>query len=104
MMFVPLLATEFISMLLLAFFVLPALSSLPSDSMYAGLKLFPLDESLRSAFGTVSCMLPMEVYLKSTQVHEIIKSYVNVYKKNHINSAATTISRKPTLDHKGCSI
>jgi len=33
--------------------------------MYAGLKLFAVDESLRSAFGTVSRMLPMEVYLKS---------------------------------------
>jgi hypothetical protein len=72
-------------MLLLAFFALPALSSLPSDSMYAGLNLFPPDESLRSAFGTVSCMLPMEVYLKSTQMREISKSDVNAYKKGHIN-------------------
>jgi hypothetical protein len=32
--------------------------------MYAGLKLFPFDESLRSAFGTVSYMLPMDVYLQ----------------------------------------
>lgn len=63
-LFMPLLAIEFISTLGLVFFVLPALSSLPSVSMYAGLKLFSVDESLRSAFGTVSYMLPMEVYLK----------------------------------------
>jgi hypothetical protein len=60
----PLLATELVSVLLLVFFALPALSSLPSDSMYAGLKLFPFDESQRSAFGTVSYMLPMDVYLQ----------------------------------------
>lgn len=70
----PLLAAEFISTLGLIFFVLPALSSLPSVSMYAGLKLFSDDESLRSAFGTVSCMLPMEVYLKS--VYMIDVSYI----------------------------
>lgn len=73
-LFMPLLATLFISILGLVFFVLPALSSLPSVSMYAGLKLFSVDESLRSAFGTVSCMLPMEVYLKSVQMKEV--SYI----------------------------
>lgn len=67
-LFVPLLETE-----LIFFFVLPALSSLPSDNMYAGLKLFPVVESLRSALGTVSYMLPMEVYLETTQVHDIVR-------------------------------
>lgn len=49
------------------FFALPALSSLPSWSRYAGLKFsLLLDRSLmhNNALGTVSCMLPMEVYLK----------------------------------------
>ena len=43
------------------FFALPALSRPPSDSVYAG--LYPPDPSRRSSFGTVLCMLPIEVYL-----------------------------------------
>ena len=46
------------------FFLLPALSNLPSVSRYAGLNLsLLLSESLmhNNAFGTVSCMLPIEV-------------------------------------------
>jgi len=47
------------------FFALPALSNLPSESKYAGLNFSLQQESLmdNNAFGTVSCMLPIEVYL-----------------------------------------
>lgn len=47
------------------FFALPALSNLPSESKYAGLNFSLQQESLMdsNAFGTVSCMLPIEVYL-----------------------------------------
>ena len=53
------------------FFALPALSSLPSHSRYAGLKLsLLLDESeiFNNAFGMVSYMLPMEVYLQKESI------------------------------------
>ena len=43
------------------FFPLPALSRLPSDSVYAGLYP-PEPPSRRSSFGTVSRTLPIEVY------------------------------------------
>lgn len=46
------------------FLTLPALSNLPSESMYAGLNFsWLLEESLthNNAFGRVSCMLPIEV-------------------------------------------
>lgn len=46
------------------FFALPALSNLPSESRYAGLNFSLLLEELlthNKAFGTVSCMLPIEV-------------------------------------------
>lgn len=46
------------------FFDLPALSNLPSGSIYAGLNVsLPLVELFmhNNSFGTVSCMLPIEV-------------------------------------------
>jgi hypothetical protein len=46
------------------FFALPALSNLPSESIYAGLNVsLLLEESLmhNNALGTVSYMLPIEV-------------------------------------------
>lgn len=49
------------------FFALPALSNLPSWSKYAGLNFSPLlVESLthNNSLGTVSWMLPIEVYLQ----------------------------------------
>jgi hypothetical protein len=50
--------------------------------MYAGLKLFSVDESLRSAFGTVSCMLPIEVYLKSEYMKDVGHWKVNMKDQN----------------------
>lgn len=49
------------------FFTLPALSNLPSESKYAGLNFsLQLVEWVvhNNAFGTVSWMLPIEVYLQ----------------------------------------
>lgn len=46
------------------FFTLPALSNLPSGSIYAGLNVsLPLVELFthNNSFGTVSCMLPIDV-------------------------------------------
>ena len=48
------------------FFTLPALSNLPSVSKYAGLNFCSQPDSsliYSNEFGTVSCMLPIEVYL-----------------------------------------
>lgn len=61
----PLLTVKTVSYLEGYFLARPALSSLPSERRYAGLKCSPLSESVKdnNAFGTVSCMLPMEVYL-----------------------------------------
>lgn len=54
-------------------FALPALSDLPSESKYAGLNFPSLPEELlmhNNAFGSVSCILPIEVYLqKENQVN-----------------------------------
>ena len=49
-------------------FALPALSDLPSESKYAGLNFPSLPVELlmhNNAFGSVSCILPIEVYLQN---------------------------------------
>lgn len=65
---------EALSHLRANFLFLPALSNLPSESIYAGLKLFfVLDESamLNNAFGTVSYMLPIDVYLNNHRTYKV---------------------------------